>query len=169
MRKSSVLFVLLLIVSPIIFMGCPNGLEPFLPLQNQEVRMTVSDFGSWDSKDATGIVNGSNYQIRAPYKGDSGQDTIVLTLVIPIQAATPYTIDVPSSSSALIEYCVQPISGTCTDFTTHKGVGSGSITVSSATSAGSATILEGTFSGTVVSPSGSSKSISSGEFKVTLQ
>lgn len=168
MRKSKLLLLVLGVISPLIFMGCPNGIEPFLPLQNQEVRMTVSDYGSWDSKDASGVINGNNFQIQAPVKGESGQDTIVLTLVIPIRTATPYTINVASDPNAHIEYCVQPISGACTDYVVSNGVGSGSITVSSVTQNGMSQTVEGTFNASPVAPNGDSKRITNGEFKVTI-
>lgn len=151
---------------PLIFIGCPSVLEPFLPLQNRELRASVSDYGSFDSPDVSVVRDGATYVMRAPVLGTDGADTLVFTLVVPIQISTPYTINVSANSSALIEYCVQQTKSLCTVYDAKQGVGSGSITVNNITASGSTQVIEGTFSGTVVASSGASKEVTNGEFKV---
>lgn len=171
MRKSSVLLLLLLFSTvPLIFIGCPNGIEPFLPLENHEVRASIADYGQFDSKDANGALQDGNYILKAPVLGTSGSDTLVITLVIPAKTQTPYTVDVANDAAAVIDYCVQQSSGTCIDYDARQGLGSGSITVNSITSGTSGQIVEGTFSGTLVANNGSGdkKYITNGEFKVVV-
>ena len=170
MRKYSVVFLVLLVISPLVFIGCPNGLEPLLPLESHEVRASIADYGQFDSKDATGALQDGNYILKAPILGTSGSDTLVITLVIPAKTQTPYTVDVASDPAAVIDYCVQQSSGTCIDYDARQGLGSGSITVNSVTSGTSGQIVEGTFSGTLVANNGSGdkKYITNGEFKVVV-
>ncbi len=168
MRKYTVLFFTLTLLTPLFIIGCNIATEPFLPLVNNEVRATISDFGSFDVQGVETGTSGSGYfSVKARYKGTSGDDSLVITLFIPKQSTAPYTITVQNDNVALIDYCVQQSSGVCTNFDAKKGQGSGTITVSSLTSDGVNQIMEGTFSGTVTSTSGGgNKTISNGSFKV---
>jgi hypothetical protein len=152
-----------------IITSCNNGIEPLLPLVNNEVRATITDYGGFVSKDAITQYDGVNYIVKAGIKGESGDDTIVVTLVIPKRDALPYTIGVQSDPSAQIDLCIQQTTGTCINYDVKEGLGSGAITVSSITSDGTNKIMEGTYSGTLQPSAGTTtKTITNGEFKVIL-
>ena len=163
MRKYTVLFFTLALLTPLFIIGCNVATEPFLPLQNDEMRATISDFGSFDVTGVITLSSGSGYlSVKARYN-----DSLVITLFIPKQATAPYTITVQNDNVAVIDYCVQQTSGVCTNYDAKKGQGSGTITVSSLSSEGTSTIMEGTFSATVTNPAnGGSKTITGGQFKI---
>ncbi|HYM19609.1 MAG TPA: hypothetical protein VEW28_01245 [Candidatus Kapabacteria bacterium] len=151
--------------------ACNNGVEPFLPLVNNEMRASISDYGTFDSKpDVNTQFDGSNYILKAPILGESGSDTLVLTLVIPKRDTIPYTIAVENDAAAQIDLCVQQQSGSCINFDAKQGLGSAAITVNSITTDASGRIMQGTFSG-ILQPSstpGTARTITNGEFKIIL-
>ncbi len=167
MRKYTLLFLTLALLTPLFIIGCDVATEPFLPLVNNEMRATISDFGGFDVQGVETSASGNGYfSVKGRYKGTNG-DSLVITLFIPKQATAPYSITVQNDDVALIDYCVQQTSGVCTNFDAKKGQGSGTIKVSSLTSDGVNQTMEGIFSGTVTSTSGGgSKTISNGSFKV---
>ncbi len=164
----------LLMATALIYSGCNNNVEPTLPLDTNELRATVSTLGTFDSKQATapsGSAGGATFDIKAPIQGESGEDTLVITLIIPKQNQTPYTVTTDNSSDMQIDYCVMQHSGTCVNYDAKHSIGgTGAITVNSIASDANGTTVQGTFSGTLV-PSGfsaSNISISNGEFKVYI-
>jgi hypothetical protein len=155
--------------SAAIIVSCNNGVEPLLPLVNNEVRATITDYGGFVSKDAVTQFDGSNYIVKAGIKGESGDDTIVVTLVVPKKSNPPYTITVQSDPSAQIDLCIQQKSGSCINYDAKQGLGSGSISVSSISSDGANMIMEGTYNGTLQPSAGTgTKAVTNGEFKVIL-
>ncbi len=93
-------------------------------------------------------------------------DSVSITMVIAKQGIVPYTIDLATDASSQVTYCiVNPSSGTCaTSYTAKKGIGSGTITVTSNTP-----IIEGVFNGILPEVGGSgSLTITGGSFKAQL-
>jgi hypothetical protein len=162
MRKSILLSLLVALFIPILFAGCDNVLEPLVPLQNNEVRVSVADFGSFDSFPVTVSTDATSWRLQA--NDNAAPDSIVVTLWIPRQTSAPYTVTVQNNNIARINYCVQ-INHTCTDFDVYDGHGNGTITVNSIDETNH--IVSGTFNGSLVQLNGASgtKTLSSGEFK----
>lgn len=163
MRKSVLLSLLVALSIPILFAGCDNVLEPLVPLKANELRVSVADYGTFDSDPITVSTDANQWQLNA--KDNTVPDSLVVTLWIPRQTTTPYTVTVQNNNVARINYCVQQITGTCIDYDVFDGHGSGTITVNSIDEANH--IVEGTFSGNLVQLSGmpGTKTFSSGEFK----
>ncbi len=171
MKKYFYLLSAILLIAPFMFVGCDNAIDSILPIQNNEVRANISDYGSFDSKDATTLSSQFTFDIKAPIKGESGEDTIVVTVLVPKQASAPYTVMVQNDDHARIDYCVQQSSGICINYDAYKNFGSGTITVNSMTTEGTVTVLQGTFSGTLKQSTGGGSgtvTITSGEFKVAF-
>jgi hypothetical protein len=166
MRKSVLLSLLVALFIPILFAGCDNVLEPLVPLKNNEMRVTIGDYGSFDSDLLETDASGSAWTVKAKLRGENGSDTLVVTLIIPRRTTTPYTITVQSDNSSRINYCVQQTVNLCTDYDVFNGKGTGSITIESVDETNH--IVAGTFNGTLVDLTGATtttKSLSSGEFK----
>jgi len=164
MRKSVLLSLFVALFIPVLFAGCDNVLEPLLPLKNDEVRVSISDYGSFDSYPVTVSTDANQWQLQA--KDNNVPDSLVVTLWIPRQSTTPYTVTVQNNNVERINYCVQQQVGACTDYDVFDGKGNGTITVNSIDETNH--IVEGTFSGTLVDLKGATtatKSFSSGEFK----
>lgn len=161
-RNISKLFLLLLAVVSVTFIGCPDPLIPGGELSPGEMNVTASVEGNFFASDAT-VTGGSNYLVKASVEHQFPGNVnghIEITLQIP-KGTPPYTVSVGSTPGALIEYCLEESASICTIFNAKQGTGSGTIRITSISP-----YLEGTFSGTLPEVGGSdSRSLSGGEFK----
>jgi|SRR5688572_10635038 len=158
-------FLLILLVSvSFIFTGCPDPLQPDGGgLAPGEMNVTASVEGNFFATDAIADGSGSTYLVKATipttFPGNVNGH-IEITLELP-KNTPPYTVNVASTSGALIEYCLEESATVCTIFNAKQGTGSGTIHITSISP-----YLEGTFSGTLSQVGGSgSRTLSNGEFK----
>ena len=160
------LHTLLYVVTIISMTSCSSNsgttTPPSLTTGEMDAKISSAPFNSLNGK----AINGSlTVTVKASIKkqNNAALDSVSLTLVVAKQGGLPYTLDLASDDYSQITYCiVNPSSGTCaSSFTAKKGLGSGTITITSLTP-----IIEGTFSG-ILQGSGT-VSVSNGAFKAQL-
>jgi hypothetical protein len=128
---------------------------------------TVSGLGSFKATNATTIKSGSTVILKASLlQQNKNRDSVSISMIISTQGTPPYTIDVSKDDVSLMNYCqVSYPSGSCTNYQAKKGIGSGTITVTSLSPN-----IEGTFSGTLPQAGGGGTvTITGGAFKASLQ
>jgi hypothetical protein len=158
-------FLLLLLVSvSFIFTGCPDPLKPDDGLGPNEMRVTASTEGQIFATVEQVTTSGTVYQIHAVDPEALTNGDVVIDIVVPKKATVPYTVTVGSDADAVLSYCLELTSGTCTTYEAKAGSGSGTITITEISPE-----LKGTFSGTLPLIGGSgSRSLTSGEFRASF-
>lgn len=152
-KLSIVVFMSLAII------GCdklvdPGGLAP------GEMQATSNVEGSFFAKDAVATDQGATYLVKASMASTTFSGNIVVTLQIP-KGTVPYSVTVGTDANGIIDYCLEESPTKCTTFNAKKGSGSGTIKITALSPN-----LEGTFSGTLPSISGTgSRTITGGDFK----
>ena len=151
------------------FSSCQTGGGALLPVT---VSIAVGEMDaavngvSFKAINGTTIKSGSSVVLKASLlKKNSNRDSVSISMIIPTQGTLPYSIDVSTDPSSLIKYCmISYLSGNCINYQTKKGIGSGTIYITSLSPN-----IEGTFSGTLPQAGGTgSVTITGGAFKVLL-
>jgi hypothetical protein len=169
MKKNTGKFLFLFSFIALTFIGCGKDIiDALTPLKPGEMRVTVSTFGVFDATNAHVIDGGIDpkYSLKASVKTADGlNDSVVIDIVIPKKAVTPYTVDFTDATS-LMNYCITHEDGSCTNYRVQSGKGTGTLTVKSVTDNDN---IQGTFSGTFESISSSGTiTVSGGEFYATF-
>ena len=165
------LCILIIFLLPILAMdGCKtdtNGSPPAPSLSVGEMNALISgaSFRAVNSATQSGANNTVILKASIPLQSNKTRDSVSVSMIIPTSRIPPYSIDVSTDPSALINYCIVSYpSANCINFQAKKGIGSGTINITSLS-----TNIEGTFSGTLPSTSGTgSVTISGGAFNALL-
>ena len=153
----------------LLLIGCQSdgSGSGFLPTQLLVGEMDASVSGaSFYATNATSIKNGSSVILKASIlQKKINHDSVSISLIIPTSGIPPYSIDVSTDVTSLINYCmVSYPSGNCINYQAKKGIGSGTINITSLSPN-----IEGTFFGVLPHVSGSdSVTITFGKFKALL-
>lgn len=130
--------------------GCDKTVFPDPPLKSGEMQATISGFGSFFADNARATNGSLTYAIRTSFKGQNNQDSLVFDFVITKETTVPYTIDFNNDANSSMNYCVANSNGSCNNYRVSQSMGSGSLTITSISPN-----VEGTFSGTFKSLTGS--------------
>ena len=138
------------------------------PLKSGETQVTVSGTGQGTGHfyaTNTQVTEGSStYFIVASVRSATNEDSLVIHILIPKQATAPYTVDVKSDATAVVDYCVTTSTGTCVTYRSKQGVGTATVKVTDISSN-----VQGTFSGTLQADNGATSiTFSSGGFNASF-
>ena len=161
MVKTPKILLLLLASTSLLFTGCPDPLKPDGGIGVDEVRFTASTEGQIFASVEQLLTGGSTYQIHAVDADAISSGNVVIDIVVPKKATVPYTVTVGTDDAAVLSYCLELTSGTCTTYEAKKNTGSGTITITQISPE-----VQGTFSGTLPLIGGAgTRTLTSGEFR----
>ena len=106
MKKLSIIFFIAAFAAVIIsFEGCsPNSSIPSTPLKSGEMETSVSPFGQFFASNTTAIDGPTTYFIAASIKDQAVVDSVVIHILVPKQAAFPYSVDIANDPIGVMDY-----------------------------------------------------------------